>query len=63
MTSQPGKQTVQIDILSNISRTKDNQTMKLGQLMKYNTRNIFLKNHTQNMEKKLFPDHFLKNQN
>ena len=35
MTSQPGKQTVQIDILSNISRTKENQAMKLGQLMKY----------------------------
>ena len=63
MTSQPGKQTIQIDILSNISRTKDNQTTKLVQLIKYNTRNIFLKNRTQNIEKKLFPDHFLKNQN
>ena len=29
MTSQPGKQTIAIHILPNISRSKDNQTMKL----------------------------------
>ena len=29
-------------ILPNISRSKDNQTMKLGQLIEYNTINIFL---------------------
>ena len=32
MTSQPGKQTIAIHILHNISRIKDNQAMKLGQL-------------------------------
>ena len=42
MTSQPGKQITGIQILFNISRSKDNQAMKLGQLMEYNIRNIFL---------------------
>ena len=37
--------------------------MKFVQLLEYNTRNIFLKNHTQNVAEKLFPDSFLKNQN
>ena len=43
MTSQPGLQTIAIHILPNISRSKGNQTMKLGQLLEYNKRNIFLK--------------------
>ena len=42
MTSQPGKQTIVIDILSNISRSKGSQTMKFGQSIEYNMRNIFL---------------------
>ena len=29
-------------ILTNISRTKGNQTMKFGQLIEYNMRNIFV---------------------
>ena len=37
--SQPGLQTIAIHILPNISRSKDNKTMKLGQLIEYN-RNI-----------------------
>ena len=37
--------------------------MKFGQLKEYNMRNIFLKNHTQNVVEKLFPDSFLKSQN
>ena len=43
MTSQPGKQNTAIHILPNISTSKDNQTMKFGQLIDYNVRNIFLK--------------------
>ena len=43
MTSQPGKQTITIHILPNISRSKGNQTIKFGQLIEYNMRNIFLK--------------------
>ena len=42
MTSQPGKQTIAIHMLPNISRRKDNQTMKIGQFIYYNMRNIFL---------------------
>ena len=48
MTSQSVQQTIAIDILSNISRSKYNQTMKLGQLIEYNKRNIFFKNCTEN---------------
>ena len=43
MTSQPGLQTVAIHILPNISQSKDNQTMKFGQLIEYNKRDIFVK--------------------
>ena len=42
MTSQPGLQTIAIHILLNISQIKDNQAMKLGQLIEYCKRNIFL---------------------
>ena len=42
MTSQPGKQTIAIHILTNISRSKGNQTMKFGQLIEYDMRTIFL---------------------
>ena len=42
MTSQPGSQTIVIYILPNISRSKCNQTMKFGQLVDYDMRNIFL---------------------
>ena len=37
--------------------------MKFGLLIEYNMRNIFLKNHTQNVEEQLVPDPFIKNQN
>ena len=42
MTSQPGKQTIAIHILPNISRSKGSQTMKFDQLIEINMRNIFL---------------------
>ena len=42
MMSQPGYQTIALNMLPNISRRKANQTMKLGQLIEYNKRNIFL---------------------
>ena len=44
MTSQTGEQVISIHILLNISRGKVNQSMKFGQLIEYNMRNIFLKN-------------------
>ena len=49
--------------MPNISKSKGNQTIKFGQLMGHNMRNIFLKNRTQNVMEILFPDSFLKNQN
>ena len=42
ITSQPGKQTIAIDILSNILRSKCNQTMKIDELIEFNITNIFL---------------------
>ena len=42
MMPQPGKQTIAIHILLNISRSKSNQSMKLGQSIEYNMRKLFL---------------------
>ena len=42
MSSQPGLQTIAIHILPNISQSKENQTLKFGQFIEYNKRNIFL---------------------
>ena len=42
MTSQPGQQTIEIHILPNISGSKSNQTLKLGQLIDYNKKKNFL---------------------
>ena len=41
MTSQTGQQIITIHILSNISRSKGNQTMKFDPLIEYNMINIF----------------------
>ena len=52
MTSQPGYQTIVIHMLANISRSKGNQTMKFGQLIECNMRNILLeKSYTKCSEK------------
>ena len=42
MTSQPASQAITIQILLNILRIKDNQTVKIGQLVEQNKINIFL---------------------
>ena len=42
LTSQLDKQTIVIHIFPNISKSKGNQTIKFGQLIECNTRNIFL---------------------
>ena len=63
MTSQPGKQAIAIHTLPNISKSKSNQTMKFGQLIEYNKRNIFLEKSCTNVVEKLFLGTFLKNQN
>ena len=62
MTSQLGKLVFAIHILSNISRSKGNQTTNFGQLKKYVTwKTIFLTNHRENVVEKLFPDPSLRN--
>ena len=60
MTSQPGYQTVAIHILSNISRSKSNQAMKFGQLIRYKMRNIFLENSYPNCGGDTIPRPFSK---
>ena len=42
MTSQTEQQITAVHILLNISRSKGNQTMKLGGLIEYSMKNIFL---------------------
>ena len=43
MTAQPGLSTIAIHILPNTSQSKgNNKTMKFGQLLEYNKRNIYL---------------------
>ena len=59
MTSHPGLHTITIHILPNISRSKDNQMMKLGQLIEYN-KIFFFKNRVENEAGKLVPNLFLK---
>ena len=42
MTSKTGQQTITMHILHNVSRPKDNEAMKFGQLIEWSIRNIFL---------------------
>ena len=58
MTSQIGQQTIVIYTLCIISRSKDNQARKFGQLIKHN-KIYFFKNHAQNEVERLVPDLFL----
>ena len=65
VTSQTGKQTIAIHILSNISRSKSNQTMKFGQLIEYNMKHfswkimhkIWWKNYSQTLFQKIKIEH------
>ena len=60
MTSRPGLQRIAILILTNISRSKGNQAMKFGQLIKYNMRNIFLENSYTKWDGETIPRPFFK---
>ena len=55
MTSKPGKQTITINIMNNISKSKNDQTTIFSQFIEYNMRNNFL------AAKMLFPYPYLKN--
>ena len=46
MASQPGEQTIAVHILPNTSRSKDNQTIKFGQIVEYTMRKTFFEKHT-----------------
>ena len=61
MTSQTGQQIIIIHIWHNILKSKDNQTMKFVQLIKYIAINIFFRNHPDNDAESLVPDLFLLN--
>ena len=60
MTSQPRKQAIPIHILSYISRCKENQKLKVGQLIEYNMRKIFLENLYPECGKETSPKPFSK---
>ena len=49
MTSKPGQQTIEIQLLSNISWSKDSQIMKIGQLREYKKANTFFSKIMQKM--------------
>ena len=61
MTSQTGKQTMTVLIMSNILKSKGNQIMKFGQLMKYNMGNIFLEKSYTKCDGETIPRLFSKN--
>ena len=63
MTSQTIQQIIIIHIFSNISRSKGNQTIKFGQLIEYNMKNIFLEKSYTKCGAELVPGPFIKNQN
>ena len=56
-------ETIAIHILPNIPINKGNQTMKCGQLIEYNMKYFFKKNHSQDIVEKLVPDLFIKYRN
>ena len=60
MTSQTVQQIITIRILSNILRSKGNQTIEFSQLIEYKMRNIFFENFSQNRVEKLVRDPFIK---
>ena len=56
MMSQPGQWTITVHILPDILGSKGTQTMELVQLIEYNKKNFFFKNHTEIEARKLVPD-------
>ena len=46
-------------MLGNISRSKDKQAMKFDQVIEYNKRNFFFKNHAEIEAGRQIPDLFL----
>ena len=59
MTSLAGQQIIAIHILPNILRSKCNQTMKFGQLIEYDMRNLFLEKSYKKCGREAGPNHFI----
>ena len=59
MMSQGRTQTISINILSDILKSKSNQTTKFGQVIEYNIGNIFLQKSRRQEARRLVPDLFL----
>ena len=59
--SQIGQQTTTIEVLPNISKSKDNQRMNFGQLIEYNMRNNFLENSYTKWGREASPRPFYEN--
>ena len=59
-TPKRGKQTIAIHILFNISRCKEKQGMKFGQLIAYNMKNIFLEKSYTKYSGEIIPRPFSK---
>ena len=62
MMPKTGQQTITIHISSNMPRSKDDQTMKLCQLIEYNMRRIFLEKSYTKCGGKASPRTLIKNQ-
>ena len=60
MTSQTGQQLITMPILSNISRSKGNQSMKFGQLIEHNMGKIPLEKSWTNRKGEISPRPFCK---
>ena len=64
MMSQPGSLAIAIHILTNISRSKGNQTVEPTQLMEYTIKHIFLEKSYTKFGRETIPSPFSKkNQN
>ena len=59
MTSHTGQQIITIQILPNISRSKENQAMKFVQFIKLCVKKCFFKGHAKNELARLVPNLFL----
>ena len=59
MTAKPGQQTTAIHLLSNISQSKGNQTIKFAQLINITREIFFFQKSCKNDAGRLLPDLFL----
>ena len=59
MISQTGNKMIKTHIFPDTSRSEGNQAILLGQLIKYNVKNIFLQKLCINEAERLVPNHFL----